>query len=120
MDLTDFIPNDKPIEVLIKNPINDEPLFNKSGSEMSITVLSKYSREFKKIAYDLSSEQDKEDTEDFGKKIIIKSILSWDITYEGKKVKLTEDKAKEVFDRLPWVADQVANAIWNEEAFIVA
>ena len=42
---------------------------------------------------------------------------SWNITYDGKTPKLTEAKAKEVYDTVFWLKMQVEEAINTFEVF---
>jgi hypothetical protein len=122
MDLKDFAPKSDEIVVEIKHPINKEPLMNDDGTPMTIVIYAQHSKVYKKVQRELinkrlkeaqesgSKEIDYEQLEEAALELMVKSTKSWNITYEGKKPKLTEAKARQIYDEVFWIKAQIEEA----------
>lgn len=129
MDLKDLTPKSDDIVVNIVHPISKEPLVNDDGSPMTITLYAQYSKEYKKAQRELINKRlkeaqaagntdiDYEQLEAAALELMAKTTKAWDITFDGKKPKLTEAKAKEVYDQIFWLKAQVEEAISKFEVF---
>jgi len=42
---------------------------------------------------------------------------AWNITYGGKKPKMTEAKVREIYNKVPWIPDQVLTEVENAKVF---
>jgi hypothetical protein len=125
MDLKDLIPDDTPIVVELKHPSTGEPL------GMTITVASRYSEVYEDYLYTKVQERiDRGEAED--KKMSLKELqeenrkmcatltLDWTIKFDGKKPKLTTDKALEIYSKLKWITPQIEEALAAKEDFTAA
>ena len=52
-----------------------------------------------------------EDLEESALGILADATKSWSITFGGVKPKLTADKAKEIYDEVFWIKDQIEEAV---------
>ena len=52
--------------------------------------------------------------------LLSKITASWDITYGGEKPKLTVAKAKELYDQVFWIKDQIEGALADSLDFTKA
>jgi hypothetical protein len=125
MDLKDLIPDDTPTVVELKHPSTGEPL------GMTITIASRYSEVYEDYLYTKVQERmDSGDAE--GKKMGLKELqeetrkmcanltLDWTIKFDGKKPKLTADKALEIYSKLKWIVPQIEEALAAKEDFTAA
>lgn len=111
MDLKNFVPSADNVEVTLK--IKDKPLKNKDGSDMTITVLSPYSKDYRQIVQKLTRErmkQEKENEDDalltfeeFALNVLVETTVDWNITWDGKEPKFDKELAKEIYDSAFWV-----------------
>ena len=132
MDLLDLTPKTDIIVVTIKHPSTDEPLKNEDGSEMTISVYAPYSKQYKKVVHEIADKRLKtaqskgskdftmEDLENATLESMAKTTVEWNITYDGGNPKLTEAKAKEVYDKVFWIKSQIEGAIESSLDFMKA
>lgn len=132
MDLKDFAPKSDEIVVEIKHPISKEPLLNDDGTPMVITIYAQHSKVYKKAQRELigkrlkeaqesgAKEIDYEQLEEAALELMAKTTKSWDITYEGKKPKLTEAKARHIYDEVFWIKNQIEEAAATSLDFMKA
>lgn len=132
MDLMDLTPTTDIIVVTIKNPSTDEPLKNDDGSDMTITVYAPYSKEYKAVVHAIANRRIKaaqgkksveytvEDIESASLEGLAKTTKEWNITYGGEVPKLTEAKAKEVYDKVFWIKAQVEQGVEDSLGFMKA
>lgn len=132
MDLMDLTPKTDLIVVTIKHPLTEEPLKNEDGSEMTITVYAPYSKEYKSVVHGIankrlkaaqgkkSTEYTMEELEAATLESLAKTTKEWNITYDGGKPKLTEAKAKEVYDKVFWIKAQIEGAVETSLDFMKA
>ena len=132
MDLMDLTPKTDLVVVTIKHPSTDEPLKNEDGSEMTITVYAPYSKEYKAVVHGIANKRLKaaqnkkptdytmEELEAATLESLAKTTKEWNITYDGAKPKLTEAKAKEVYDKVFWIKAQIEGAVETSLDFMKA
>jgi hypothetical protein len=131
MDLMNIGQMKETTEVILYNPINSEILMNEDGSEMSITVYGPYSSKYKSISHNQQNRRlmkaqrtggklnlSAEEIEASAFDLLVKCVADWDITLGGEKPKCTEKMVREVFEQLPWVREQVDNALGDTQAFL--
>jgi hypothetical protein len=125
-DLRDLTPTSETIEVKIVHPTTREPFLNDDGSQMSVEVYAPHTKNYKTSVYKQASarmKMSKSDDIDFEAlenasiDLLAGITKSWNITYDSKKPKLTEAKAKEVYDTVFWLKAQVEEAINTFEVF---
>lgn len=132
MDLKDFTPKSGEIVVEIKHPVSKEPLINDDGSAMTITLYAQHSKDYKKVQRDLvkqrlkkaeetgNKEFDYEEMEELALTLMAKVTKSWNITFGGVKPKLTEKKAREIYEEVFWMKDQIDEAASKSLDFMKA
>ena len=132
MDLKDLTPKSDDIVVEIKHPVSKEPLLNDDGSQMTITIFAQHSKDYKKVQRELVKERlknaektgnkdfDYGEMEELAMTLLAKITKSWDITFGGEKPKLTEKKAREIYEEVFWIKDQIDEAAANSLDFMKA
>lgn len=128
MDLSDFLPSSDEVVVELKNPKTKEPM------GMTVTLYATHTEEFKDVQYRYidaaiarNSKARKEGKDDYtpsaketdeGRVNQLAEITkSWDITLDGKKPKLTVEKAKEVYKKFTFIRLQLEKALEESEDF---
>ena len=132
MDLKDFTPKSDEVEVVVKHPVNGEPLTNKDGSDMVIVLHAPHSKAYKEAMYEQTNKRLKaaqgsgsidltaQDLEQASLELLSKVTKSWNITYDDKQPKLTVAKAKDIYDELFWLKPQLEEALNSFEVFTKA
>ena len=129
MDLKDFTPKSDDVEVTVKHPVNGDPLTNKDGSNMTIVLYAPHAKVYKEAMYEQTDKRLKaaqgtgdmnikaKDLDEASLELLAKVTKSWNITYDDKQIKLTEAKAKEIYEELFWLKPQLEEALGSFEAF---
>ena len=129
MDLKDLTPSSDTVEVTIVHPTSYEPLTNEDGSSMVITMYAPHSKEYKAAMHEqtnrrLKQAQSKkkmeitaEDLEAATIELLAKTTKDWKITFGGVKPKFNVDKAKEIYEEVFWIKDQIEEALGNSLDF---
>ena len=119
MDLMDLTPKSDEIVITLLHPNTEEIIKNDDGSDMSITVYASHTKEYKKAMHEQANKRLKkaqktkdqsftsEDLEQASLDILSKVTKDWNITFKGEKPKMTLAKAREVFESVFWIKDQV-------------
>lgn len=130
MDLSEITPQKDTVEVILTHPSNQETLFNKDGTEMSITVALPHSDVYKKA---LREQQEKrfakaakkgkqqfsaEDIEESTLNLLANTTVDWNITHKGETPKLTAGKAREIYKELFWVREQIDEEVNSTDVFM--
>jgi len=130
MDLKDFAPKSDEVEVVVKHPVNGEPLTNKDGSDMVIVLHAPHSKVYKEAMYEQTNKRLKsaqssgdmsltaQDLEEDVLGLMSKATKSWNITYDNKQPKLTVAKAKAIYEELFWLRPQIEEALNSSQAFM--
>lgn len=131
MDLKDFTPKTDEVEVTVKHPVNGEPLTNEDGSNMVIVLHAPHSKVYKEAMYEQTNKRlkaaqaangnmnlDAKDLDRASLELLARATKSWDITYEGKKLKLTAAKAEVIYEELFWLKPQLEEALNKSQAFM--
>lgn len=126
MDLRDLTPTSETIEVKIVHPTTREPFLNDDNTQMSIEVYAPHTKQYKSAVYKQASARmkmnktddiDFEALEEASLDLLVGITKAWNITFDGKKPKLTATKAKEVYTDVFWLKMQAEEAINNFEVF---
>ena len=132
MDLKDFTPKSDEVEVVVKHPVNGEPLTNKDGSDMVIVLHAPHSKAYKEAMYEQTNKRLKaaqgsgsidltaQDLEQASLELLSKVTKSWNITYDDNQPKLAAAKAKAIYDELFWLKPQLEEALNSFEVFTKA
>ena len=132
MDLMILTPTSVTVEVKLVHPNTDDQLKNADTPGMTITDYASHSKEYKTVMHEqtnkrlnaMQSGKNKDftaqDMEEATLTLLSKITASWDITYGGEKPKLTVAKAKELYDQVFWIKDQIEGALADSLDFTKA
>jgi hypothetical protein len=131
MDLMNIGTTKETTDVILYNPVNSEVLRNEDGSEMTITVHGPYSKKYKAISHAQQNRRlqkaqrtggklnlTAEELEASALDLLVKCVEAWNVTIGGETPVATEAKVREVFEKLPWVREQVDAALGDAQAFL--
>ena len=130
MDLKDLTPNLDDVVVEIKHPTTGDVLKNDDGTDMTITILAPHSKEYKKAQHEQISKRlkkaqnsksqdvDYSDIEEATLEVLSKTTKAWDITYGGEKPKLTPAKAKDLYEEVFWIRNQIEEVVTDSLDFM--
>lgn len=122
MDLKDLTPKEDTIIIELRHPTTGELLDNEDGSVMTISRYAPHSREYKAVVNKqtdkkLKSAQSKKkftlsasDIEKITVDLLAETTFDWNITYGKKQPKFSVDAAKELYEEVFWIKDQVEEA----------
>ena len=128
----DLKPTSDTVEVTLMHPNTGDVLKNDDKSDMTITVYAMHSKEHKSVMHEQTNKRLKsmqsgkkqeftaQDLEDAALTLLSKVTAEWNITYGGDKPKLTATKAKELYDEVFWIKDQIEGALSNSLDFTKA
>ena len=132
MDLKDLTPNLEDIVVTLKHPTTDEVLKNEDGTAMTITLLSGYSKKYKKLQHEQiskrltkaqnskSQEIDYSEIEEATVEVLSKATKSWNLTFGGTNPKLTAARAISMYEDVFWIRNQLEEALSDDLSFTTA
>ena len=130
MDLKDLTPNLDDVVVEIKHPTTGDVLKNDDDTNMTITILAPHSKEYKKAQHEQISKRlkkaqksksqdvDYSDIEEATLEVLAKTTKAWDITYGGEKPKLTVVKARELYEEVFWIRNQIEEVVTDSLDFM--
>lgn len=131
MDLSKLVPKDDTIVVIIKHPVTDEPLLKDDGKEMTLTVYLPHSVQYKAVVHEQTQKRlqkmskgkkgisfTPEDLEQMTLDLVVKTTKDWNIQVDGKSPKFSEATARDLYDKLPWLKDQISDAQNDMEAYL--
>jgi len=125
MDLLDLTPKSNTVEVNLVHPNTGDPLLNDDGSSMWVEVYAMHSPEYKKINHAKinerlnrkSKEVDYADIEEATIEILASVTKAWNITYKKECPKPTLKNAREVYEKVFWIREQIDHALNNSLDF---
>lgn len=132
MDLMNLKPASDIVEVTLVHPNTGDALKNDDKSGMTITVHASHSKEHKAVLHEQTNKRLKamqagkkqeftaQDIEEATLTLLSKITVEWNITYGGEKPKLTVTKAKELYDEVFWIKDQIEGALADSLDFTKA
>jgi hypothetical protein len=118
MDLSNFIPKSDIGTFEIRHPITGEILAKDDGTEMSVTVYLPHSKEYKAVVHEQNNKRiaraqkgktvyTSEDLDEAVSELLVKTTKDWNIQLDGESVPFSQEKAREIYAKLPWVKAQV-------------
>ncbi len=132
MDLMNLKPASDTVEVTLVHPNTGATLKNDDKTPMTITVYASHSKEHKAVLHEQTNKRLKamqsgkkqdftaQDIEEATLTLLSKITAEWDITYGGEKPKLSVAKAKELYDEVFWIKDQIEGALADSLDFTKA
>tara|TARA_R100000951_G_scaffold16079_1_gene12678 strand:+ start:228 stop:626 length:399 start_codon:yes stop_codon:yes gene_type:complete len=132
MDLMNLKPTSETVEVALVHPNTGDTLKNDDKSDMTITVYASHSKVHKAVLHEQTNKRLKamqagkkqdftaQDLEEATLTLLSKITEEWNITYGGEKPKLTAAKAKELYDEVFWIKDQIEGALADSLDFTKA
>jgi len=132
MDISAFIPQVDTVDVELKNPANGEVLTNDDGTPMTVTMYLPHSKKYKEVRHAQTNKRIQEsqkknrkvitaeDIEAETLDLLIGTTAGWNITYKGEKPKFSDAVAKEVYEGVPFIAEQLCEGVAEAEVFTKA
>ena len=132
MDLMNLKPTSDTVEVKLVHPNTGDTLKNDDKTDMTITVHASHSKEYKTVLHEQTNKRLKarqsgkkqeitaQDMEEATLTLLSKVTADWNITYGGEKPKLTVAKAKDLYDEVFWIKDQIEEAVADSLDFTKA
>lgn len=132
MDLMDLKPTSNTVEVTLKHPNTGDVLTNDDNTDMTIVVYASHSKEYKNVMHEQTNKRLKkmqkdgtqeitsQEMEGSALEVLSKITCDWNITYDKKKPKLSSSKAKDLYEEVFWIKDQIEEAIANSLDFTKA
>ncbi len=132
MDLINLKPTSDTVEVKLVHPNTGDTLKNDDKTDMTITVHASHSKEYKTVLHEQTNKRLKamqsgkkqeitaQDMEEATLTLLSKVTADWNITYDGEKPKLTVAKAKDLYDEVFWIKDQIEEAVADSLDFTKA
>lgn len=132
MDLMNLKPASDTVEVTLVHPNTGATLKNDDKTPMTITVYASHSKEHKAVLHEQTNKRLKamqsgkkqdftaQDIEEATLTLLSKITAEWNITYGGEKPKLSVAKAKELYDEVFWIKDQIEGALADSLDFTKA
>jgi len=121
MDLLDLTPINDTVDIILKHPNTEEDLKNDDKTPMIITMYAPHSKKYKAAMHEQTNKQLKkskggkkidvtaEELESSSLDVLVKATKEWNITYKGEVPPLT--KAKEVYQEVFWIKNQIEEAL---------
>jgi len=122
MDLKDLTPTTDLVDVTLLHPNTEEVLKNDDKSPMTITLYAPHSKIYKAAMHEQTNKQIKksrggkkeiditaEDIEKASLDVLAKVTKEWNITYKGEVPRVS--KAKEIYEEVFWIKDQIEEAL---------
>ena len=132
MDLMNLKPTSDTVEVKLVHPNTGDTLKNDDKTDMTTTVHASHSKEYKTALHEQTNKRLKamqsgkkqeitaQDMEEATLTLLSKVTADWNITYGGEKPKLTVAKAKDLYDQVFWIKDQIEEAVADSLDFTKA
>jgi len=132
MDLINLKPTSDTVEVALVHPNTGAALKNDDKTPMTITVYASHSKEHKAVLHEQTNKRLKamqsgkkqdftaQDIEEATLTLLSKITADWNITYGGEKPKLSVSKAKELYEEVFWIKDQIEGALADSLDFTKA
>ena len=132
MDLMNLKPTSDTVEVTLKHPNTGDVLKNDDKTDMTIVVYASHSKEYKALMHEqtnkrLKAMQGKKNTditaqemEEATLNMLSKITSEWNITYNKEQPKLSIAKAKQIYDEVFWIKDQIEEALADSLDFTKA
>jgi len=131
-DLSQLVPTSDIITVLLKHPVTDEILKKDDGTEMSITVYATHTKEYKAVIHEQTNKRiqkaqknkkivfSAEDIEIASVEVLAKTTKEWDLQFNKKPIKFSVVEAIDLYQKFPWIKDQVTEAQEDYTSFLKA
>ncbi len=132
MDLMNLKPTSETVEVKLVHPNTGDNLKNDDKTDMTITVYASHAKEHKAAMHEQTNKRLKamqgskkadfksEEIEEATLALLSKVTASWNITYGNEKPKLTVSKAKELYNEVFWIKEQIEEALADSLDFTKA
>jgi hypothetical protein len=118
MDLSNFVPKSDTATFEIRHPVTGEILAKDDGTEMTVTVYLPHSKEYKAVVHEQNNKRitraqkgkavyTSEDLEEATLDLLVKTTKDWNIQFDKKNIKFSQEEAREIYTKLPWVKAQI-------------
>lgn len=130
MDLSNLMPTSDTITVILKHPVTDDVLMKDDGTEMSVTVYAPHSKEYKAAIHEQTNKRIQkaqkskkitftaEEIDLASVELIAKTTKDWDLIFNKKQLKFSVAEASDLYQKLPWLKEQVIEAQEDYTSFL--
>lgn len=130
-DLANLVPTSDTITVQLKHPVTDEVLKKDDGSAMTIEVFATHSKEYKTAIHEQTNKRiqrvqknkrnlsfSAEEIENAAVEVLAKTTKGWDLQFNKKALKFSVTEAMDLYQKFPWIKDQVTEAQEDFTSFL--
>jgi hypothetical protein len=130
MDLSSLDKKSDIVDVALMNPRTNTPITNEDGTPMTISVSGKYSKVYREILDSQQNARIKRGQRNNKMTVTVQEIASdrldlvsactssWNITLDGEKPVCDAKTAKVVYERFPFIREQVEDAMEDIQNFL--
>jgi len=130
MDLSNLLPTSDTITFTVKHPVSGDPLKKDDGNEMTVTLYTPYSKEYKTAIHTQANKRIQkaqktkkvimtaEEIEQGSLELLAATTKTFDLQLDKKAVKFSMDMAVEIYTKFPWLKDQAIEAQEDNSAFL--
>lgn len=132
MDLNSLEVKSDTTVVRLYHPSKNVPLQNDDGSDMTITIHGKYSKRYREIQQEQQNARLKRAERGGKMKLTAEEILadrldltvgcvdSWNIQLDGAVPEVNPNTVRSIFQRFPWMREQIEVEMEDTQAFLSA
>jgi len=125
MDLLDLMPKEDDITIPLFNPNNlEDPMENPDGSQMTVTLCSEDADPFLDARFvaakgyaELGKDAAPSKVRDINAKMLSEVTIGWKLTLGGEPLEFNQEKAEEIYKKLPWIVAQVFKYLKEQRDF---
>lgn len=130
MDLNSLEVKNDVATIAIYHPTENTIIKNDDGTDMTISVYGKYSRRYREIQQNQQNARLKRAERSNKLKLTASEIIadrleltvgcveSWNIQLDGSVPPCTPDNIRSVFERFPWIREQIETEMEETQAFL--
>jgi hypothetical protein len=118
-------------KLTLYHPVTDEPLVDDEGNSMWIEVYGLDSSKYKQVLHDQTNRRlqkaqrsgsravvTAEQQESMALDLLAKCTKNWHIILNGETPGCTEENARDLYSKYPWIRDQVDAFVHDRKAFL--
>lgn len=131
MDLSNLEKTSDTVTVELVNPHDFTPITLEDGSPMIVVAYGKFSEQYKRIQTKQQDTRLKRAQRSGGRapvsaaelaaerlNLVVACVKSWNIVVDGETPECTPANIQSIFERMPWLRDQVEEAMEETQRFL--
>lgn len=132
MDLKSLEVKSDTTTIVLYHPVDNVPIKNDDGTEMTVTIHGKYSAKYREIQQSQQNARLKRAERGGKMKLTAAELLadrmdltvgcvdSWTIQLDGSTPECSPSNVRSVFERFPWMREQIEAEMEDTQAFLSA